>query len=263
MAQAGGINNMTQTVIKQLILCPYCGFSHVLADGKHGDRAYYLCRDCDRRFSIPFDRDIISTLPEGVWSGRRVFIFGGGASIQTFDFKQLNREDRTIAINTAWKSFYNNNLKPNLQFSGDQAFWKSVSNDLLFRKVSGIVAALDHNKTLDVGLLIRTKEENGYWGSDFREGIRWGQNSGVAALNLAEVLGAEEVHLVGFDLDGTNREGLVFEGVKEMHALFLERFREVAPYVKCKVIIHNSKSPLNKIKWGKSSKRLRKKRSDS
>lgn len=244
------------SVKKQVVLCPYCGFDRVRADGKHSGRAYYECLDCKtdekrpRRFSFPFDRDLRTTLPEGAWSDRRVFLFGGGGSVQQFDFSELKPGDRTIAINSAWKSFYGHGITPNLQFSGDQMFWKTVREDLLFRRAVGLVAALDQGRTLDRGFLIQTSDRRGHWARKFKDGIRWGKNSGVAAMNLAEVLGAREIHLVGFDLDGTNREGLVFDGVQNMHDGFLATFKEIAPKVQCKVIVHNPNSPLNKIKWG-------------
>ena len=247
---------MNQIVKKQIIMCPYCGFHRTSADGKHGDKAYFMCQGCEKRFAVPFDRHIRSTLPEGAWAGRRVFIFGGGSSVAKFDWSKLQSQDRTISINSSWKNFYNANRIPTIQFSGDQLFWKQVSNDLLFRKSVGLVAALDHDRTLDRGFLVPiAKESKRHWAENYDDGIRYAANSGIAALNLADVLGSESIRLVGFDLDGTDREGRHFPDLIKTHEHFLTTFEEIAPLVKSKVVVINDKSPLNKIQFGRRRKR--------
>lgn len=248
---------VTQTVRKTAVLCPQCGTAAVTANGHRGGVNYYVCDVCTDpeslrplTFKVRVDRRLSATLPDGAWRERTVWIIGGGRSSWSFDPSLVRRSsDRVIAINDAWTVCRDRALVA-LQFSGDQAFWKAHRRDTLFRQSVGLCAALDHGKVPGFALTVPTHDEPGHWARTFEDGVRWGQNSGVSALNLADVLGAETVKLVGFDLDGCTRDGEHHSELEDMHRLFLDRFAEIAPKVRARVLVHGSlRSPLRRF-WG-------------
>lgn len=82
------------------------------------------------------------------------------------------------------------------------------------------------------------------WGQSLTEGVGCGGNSGFAALNLADILGAETVYLLGFDMRGENgRTANFHDGYAEKPASdavyyrFLEAFRWAASQVRAKVVV--------------------------
>lgn len=234
-----------QTVRRDAVTCPYCHTSNVKSDGNHGGMGYYLCLQCAepetcsrRRFQVRIDRTLASAMPEGTWRGRRCVIFGGGASAHRFDWSRLKARDVTIAINDAWMHFREHALSPTLSFSGDQAFWKERRSDVEYKRAVGLRVALEHGKIPDDVLTVPTRDDRKHWARRFEDGVRWGKNSGVAAINLAEVLGADEVYLVGFDLDGRNRDGVELPGLREFHDGFRDTFEEVADLISC--VVHNT-----------------------
>lgn len=240
-----------QTVRRDRVTCPHCHTANVRSDGRHRGTGYYICMVCAepdscsrRRFQVRIDRRLSSLMPEGSWSGLRCWIFGGGSSGHRFRWDAIKARDRTIAINDAWMLFREQGRAPTLAFSGDQMFWKTRGGDVEYKAATGHRVALAHGKIPDDVLTVPTRDDAGHWAEEFDAGIRWGKNSGVAALNLADVLGADEVYLVGFDLDGRNRDGVALEGLDEMHEGFRQTFEAIAGDVRADVFNCNPRSAL-------------------
>ena len=147
-----------------------------------------------------------NTIEDGVWSGQRCFIVGGGSSLTNFDFSQLN-DELTIGINVAFTKF-----NPTILFSTDSRFYSWIVNGTLGEDVK---QQFDDYRGWKVWLNVANYEypDNIFrldcggetaFPSTIKEGLGHGNNSGYSALNLAVCLGANPIYLLGFDMRGAN-----------------------------------------------------------
>jgi hypothetical protein len=147
----------------------------------------------------------IERFPDGAWRGQRCFIVGGGPSLKGFDFERL-RDERVIAVN---KAFYDAPFA-DIVFGMDRSFIDNIMAGKLnkdgkdyrqaFEVFVGIKLWLDvSNYSYPPGIYsIPSAGEIG-WTKSLGEGLYHGQNSGYGALNLAMVLGADPIYLLGYD----------------------------------------------------------------
>ncbi len=146
-----------------------------------------------------------------MWKGSPCLIVGGGPSLKNIDWPRLNGA-RTIAINRAYLEF-----APSIIFGSDERFLSWVAADML---APGCKKAWMNSKSLKVWL-DTTKYSDlaegplANWhdytakmsgskdlGESLDDGLALGKNSGFAALNLAYILGANPIYLLGFDMKG-------------------------------------------------------------
>lgn len=141
-------------------------------------------------------------LPDGAWRGQRCFIVGGGPSLKGFDFGRL-RGERVIAIN---KAFYDVPFA-DIVFAMDRPLLDLITSGKLgenyrqaFESLWGAKVWLDlsgYSYPPDVYSLPSAGEIG--WTTSIKQGLFHGQNSGYGALNLALVLGADPIYLLGYD----------------------------------------------------------------
>lgn len=153
---------------------------------------------------------LCDVMKDGEWAGSRCFIIGGGPSLRGFDFEML-RGEKCIAINRAiefvpWAE---------IMFSIDVRLhtWY-CQNRRLMKKES--LAAYDNFKGLKVWAIdpgpcfadpikwadvhvVKFIGKHGF-SKSISKGIYCGGNSGYAALNLAGMLGANPIYLLGYDM---------------------------------------------------------------
>lgn len=149
----------------------------------------------------------LGPLRDGLWSGARAFIVGGGPSLKSFDFSRLDGE-LTIGINRAFEKF-----DPTIIFGMDSRFWTwleegrfgEAARDKFTNYRYGLKLWLNYGKGLGLYpedfLTLQSLGEQG-WSESLESGIGDGNNSGYAALNLAYCLGANPIVLLGFDMKG-------------------------------------------------------------
>ena len=132
--------------------------------------------------------------PTEQWKDRDVFIIGGGASLKTFDWELLQGEF-TIGCNAAYT------LGPeicNICVFGDSKFYEAYKKDL--EKFGGVVATSEqqlHKKSSHIDWLwTMRREPKGL----HKDALGWNKNTGALAINLALILGAKRVILLGFDM---------------------------------------------------------------
>lgn len=140
------------------------------------------------------------------WEGARAFIVGGGPSLRGFDFGLLKNE-LTIGINKAFEFF-----DPTIIFSMDVRFWQWVEEgtlgddlrDKFLNYTHGLKVLLRCQPDAIFTEDILTLEHAGAraFTKHFNHGVGSGNNSGMAALNLAVALGANPIYLLGFDMHG-------------------------------------------------------------
>lgn len=144
--------------------------------------------------------------PEPIWEGLDAFIIGGGSSLRTFDWSLL-RNERAIGCNQAFrhgpevcdfvvfcdKKFILEADKPRAGFYDELQVFPNpvITSDpaLAVRHISWLKCM----KRYPIGL--------------HTDGLGYNLNTGASAINLALLLGARTVYLLGFDmhLDSTGR----------------------------------------------------------
>lgn len=147
-------------------------------------------------------------IPTAKWEGRDVFIIGGGDSLRKFDWNLL-KDECTVGCNTAFALGVE---VCKVCIFGDAKWFKKYKNKL--EKYEGVlftnVTELQHSKCKWLWTLPRKAKGL----STTRLG--WNTNTGGAAINLALILGAKRVFLLGFDMQ------LSAEGRPNWHNLGLD-----------------------------------------
>jgi hypothetical protein len=171
--------------------------------GNNGNGFIGLSQDVQRD-----NNAFANIVQDGAWKGRRCFIVGGGPSLEGFDWSLLDGE-LVIAANRAFES-----CNPNIIVSCDPVFTRWVKreqddgNGLCspesmqhFRDLKCLRAIVKVNKSnYSPGLNFLRFAGNDGFSSTLSDGVVCGRNSGFAALNLAVLLGASQIYLLGFDM---------------------------------------------------------------
>lgn len=184
--------------------------------------------------------------------GEDIIIIGGGASLVSFSFSNLEGLE-TIGINEAYLLGVD---RCKLTFFSDKAWWLDHQEHLAeYHADGGIV--LTHNPTVSF-------EDHPEWLKTFDrqsdglhyESLGFGGGSGPSCVNLALILGAKRVHLIGFD-GGSNEEGRthwhtpkISTPNPDVYKKFHEGFKKVAQQLPDKfpgseVILYSDKTTLD------------------
>jgi hypothetical protein len=126
-----------------------------------------------------------------------VIVVGGGPSLRDFDWKRLD------GLNTVGCNFSCPN--PMVSISHDATFVRPAPRGCLEEWMALPGHHIHVNRQLQqpvqaVTFLNHLKE----YSNDYRIGIMAGSNCGIAAINLADCLGARSIYLIGFDMKGEN-----------------------------------------------------------
>ena len=157
-----------------------------------------------RKIVYATNRKIGDVLKDGAWKGQRCFIIAGGESVNDFDLKTLEGE-HTIGINLAFRKF-----NPEIIFGYDARLWGWIESNesgpddkKLFDNCNAIKIWSDA-AAAPLPEDIVTANSIGRQGLSrkFSEGLGMGTNSGFGAINIALLLGASEIYLIGFDFYG-------------------------------------------------------------
>lgn len=130
-------------------------------------------------------------IQDGVWAGKTAHVIGGGPSIK-FLLDKLRNLPRSIGVNMAFS------LNPSLNIVGDERLQQSLASDNVFMAYEGVVFAIDASPINWLNCT-RFRKMQG-WSRSVQDGLCWHSNTGLAAINLADVLGASSIMLYGFDL---------------------------------------------------------------
>lgn len=129
--------------------------------------------------------------PDQRWTGRDVFIIGGGPSLRGFDFERL-RGQATIGCNSAFRL---GQALCNVCFFSDLAWFEKNYADLeRFR--GDVVTHCEELTSAEESWLKRMRRE--HYGLH-HDALGYGGNSGCSAINLALIMGAKRVFLLGMD----------------------------------------------------------------
>jgi len=121
------------------------------------------------------------------------FIVGTGPSLEGFDFSLLKGKT-TIAINHAVRFF-----EPSYVFWADHHLPDELTSAILASSATRF--SIDKkNEIPDTTVLT----SNGGPSNSFNDGLFYVQNSGLAAVNLAILLGYDPIYLLGLDMGSNN-----------------------------------------------------------
>ncbi len=136
-------------------------------------------------------------VPEPVWQDEDVYILGGGPSLRTFDWPRLYGLN-VIGCNSAYTLGAE---VSNICFFGDTKFFDRNRKGLQeFAEVEDggwVVTNCPRTFVMDLPWLKRMpRQPRGL----SKTSLGWNWNSGASAVNLALILGAKRVLLLGFDM---------------------------------------------------------------
>lgn len=144
---------------------------------------------------------VTEVLSGGQWSGERVFCVGGGPSAKGFPWHLL-RDEKVIAVNKSYLCGVSD-----INIGGDRRFWQKIAGPDKHYPTDTISVWADCKQANEnFGLpntLYRFKEMSGdQWSTDLHRGTIRSSDSGMRAVNLAFMLGASHVYLIGYDMYG-------------------------------------------------------------
>jgi len=143
-------------------------------------------------------------LSDGMWSGRRVYVVGGGPSLRDFDWSRLTGES-WIGCNQAWIH------DPPVSISLDKKYHRVICKDSRWRDKKHIKIwirvprdNLEHVPKAPGDVTILVTKQDRSWSRSIADGIVHGTNTGTCAINLACILAGPggDVRLLGFDMRG-------------------------------------------------------------
>ena len=166
-------------------------------------------------------------IPQEKWKDEDVFIIGGGDSLRTFNFDVL-KDELTIGCNTAF-SLGSDICK--ICIFGDQKWYAHFLKDL--PKYEGVLftnAPQLKKASLRIPWLwyINRKERGLHF-----DALGWNGNTGASAINLALLLGAKRVFLLGFDMHLSSigrpnwHDDIIDKPNENCYVRFLSKFKRV------------------------------------
>lgn len=134
----------------------------------------------------------------GAWKGEPAFILGGGPSIKAFDFGRLRGHGRVVAVNNAYTRFPD----ADVLFWADRRWFDWNHHDLGKHtgplKITRKKPHLSHPYDIHV-----VRHVPGVALSRDPEAVA-GFCGGASSINLAFLMGADPIVLLGFDMQGAN-----------------------------------------------------------
>lgn len=130
--------------------------------------------------------------PKNEWEGKDVFIIGGGDSLRNFDWNLLISE-RTIGCNDA---FLLGEKICKICIFGDASWFRKHEKELANYKGIVFTNAAQLYRTRLSWLWTAQRKVRGL----SKRCIAWNDSTGAAAVNLALLLGAKRIFLLGFDM---------------------------------------------------------------
>ena len=192
------------------------------------------------------------SLQTGDWRGRRCFVIGGGPSLNSVDLGLL-RDELTIGCNVAWSL----DPAPTATLVFDRRVMDDFEDDTEWHVYGGAKYYMDSHvndakyATYTGAQALRPMSG---WSRHIHDGVIRKSNCGISAINLADILGASPIYLLGFDMKPEGRLTTNWHddypedwksSAEHSYALFLRDFEKVATEIRGKVINCNLKSGLN------------------
>ena len=128
------------------------------------------------------------SLRTGSYKGRNVAVLGGGPSLNSLDLSSIRRRyPVVVGVNMAFVH------DPDLNLVGDERLVERLKSDRQYESYAGV--------KFEMGAIRKASA----WTNALEDGLYWPSDTGIAAVNLADVLGARSILLCGFDLSSPTK----------------------------------------------------------
>lgn len=202
-------------------------------------------------------RPLTDALRTGQWTGRAAFVVGSGPSLIGFDREHLKGR-QTIGCNMEYTWGPSIAIVQDVRlFKGDGSLkglkdredWRGGRSLPVYFKGHPDREDIDAENRIYQARSCHSQEAPFTWGTSVEGGLTYGANVGIAALSLADILGASPIYLLGFDCGfGPRREThshlhypknwtLPEASQQEVYARWVKEFARHAPSIKGKVIV--------------------------
>lgn len=141
---------------------------------------------------------------EPIWAGETVYVIGGGPSLANFNWNSLAGK-RTIAINKSILSY----PSADIMYWTDSRVYSWYKQDI--DKFKGPKYTIRHHVTYPADVKVLRKS-NKFGLEESKDALCHGNNSGYAAINLAYLLGAKRIVLLGYDMHNDGKKGHYHDG---------------------------------------------------
>lgn len=150
-------------------------------------------------------------LVEGAWEGETCAIVGGGPSLKAFDWTLLKDRVNVIVVNRA----FINVPTADIWFTEDARvitdLWGQKLREFKGLKVWNCLqpSEIENVQAVDPSIkILKTTRKDKFWSRKFADGLSYSSNSGVGAVNIAWLMGADVIYMLGFDCrtDGLRME---------------------------------------------------------
>lgn len=213
-------------------------------------------------------RPLEQVLKNGQWKGRRAFVVGSGPSLRGFDRSVLNAE-MTIGCNEEYRwgpsislcqdprFFAGDGMPGRTPVKDDPAWFRGSSLPVYFHGHHDVPMPEVNHDEICLARTAHSRETPFAWGSSLECGLYYGANVGMTAINLAEILGADPIYLLGFDAkaqgerthchDAYPKEWTLDKEVdrKHVYGRWIAEFRNIAPKIKPRVVNLNPDSAID------------------
>lgn len=142
-------------------------------------------------------------LRDDQWKGQPAIIVGGGPSLENLDWSLLHGRKNVIVINRAFLQvptaaiWFSEDLRV-VELYGKRPEWTGFKGLKIFHGLTPTFGrqAIDIDPSI---YLVERKRQDKYWSESLEDGLAISSNSGVGAINLACLLDADPILLLGFD----------------------------------------------------------------
>lgn len=165
---------------------------------------------------------MMDAFEDGAWTGQPAYLVGGGPSLKNFDWRLLWDKPNVIVVNAAMANL----PEADMFFTEDIRFIERFHAEPWYRAFVGqkVFHALDPQYEaqafeLDPGMCILRKHggdwtrNDKYWSKSFKDGLSYSSNSMIGAMNIADIMGAEPIYLLGVDCNPIGRENANFHSL--------------------------------------------------
>ena len=205
-------------------------------------------------------------LRDGMWRGQRCFLIGGGPSLRGFNWDSLDGE-LTIGVNRVIEK-----MTPTILYSMDTRFirwllsgrYGAEARDKFINSECLRVCLRNDPKFIFPQYVHQIPCVGGpAWSKSLNQGLGGGSNSGYGALNMAVLLGASPIYLLGYDMmgDGNGHQAHWHDGHPETQKgkiyseQFIPKYEAALPNIKetgARVINLNPLSAMKCFEFGDS-----------
>lgn len=134
-------------------------------------------------------------LKDNLWQGQPCFVVGSGPSLIGFPFEKLKGK-LTIGCNMEFR------WNPTISICQDVRFFKAYRNHPDYANANTLriyFKAHPDREDIECNHAYQIESNLQRWSTSLCDGLVYGAQVGLAALNLADILGASPIYLLGFD----------------------------------------------------------------